>query len=57
MKIGFTINLGEYESMRIDSSEFDSPEACIDEIGNALIRTNNLKAKAFGETLLKQYRR
>jgi|GEM_PF-1946774 hypothetical protein len=36
MKIGFTINLGNYESMRIESSEFPAGSLCLAEIRNFL---------------------
>jgi len=53
MKIGFTINLGDDESMRIDLSEFDNPEACIDEISRALLKSNIPKVMEFRRALLK----
>jgi len=36
MKLGYTINLGHYESLRIDSSEHDTIEECVTELYEAL---------------------
>jgi len=36
MKFAVTVNLGNYENMRIESSEYDSIEECKEEINLAL---------------------
>ncbi len=36
MKLSFTINLGNYESMRVESSELPTAEMCMEEILNLL---------------------
>lgn len=36
MKTGITINVGDYESIRIDSSEHETFKACLEEIREAL---------------------
>ncbi len=40
MKVGFTINLGDYENMRIESSEYQYLEDCLEEVWMALKATN-----------------
>lgn len=38
MKIAVTVNLGNYENIRVESSEYDDADECIDEIKEALAR-------------------
>ncbi len=46
MKVGFTVNLGNYESMRIESSEYDHLEDCLEEIWMALHATQAVEEPA-----------
>lgn len=38
MKLAVTVNLGNYENLRIESGEHSTIEECRDEIANALSR-------------------
>ena len=38
MKLAVTVNLGNYENIRIESSEYDTIEECRDETTDALSR-------------------
>jgi len=52
MKIGFTINLGNYESMRVDSSEVEDWKQGLAEIVDFLGRLEDKNVKRFTKWLL-----
>lgn len=47
MKLSITINLGNYESMKIESGERDSIDGCLSEIRAASIRINTKQVYSF----------
>jgi hypothetical protein len=55
MKLSFTINLGNYESMRVESSEFPAGNLCLAEIKNFLEKLEHIPAvKSFLENYLRR---
>ena len=53
MKIGFTINLGNYESMRVDSSEHYKWEDAMAEIFGFLSNVREDHVQQFAKRMLK----
>ncbi len=51
MKVGFTVNLGNYESMRIESSEYTHLEDCLEEVWMALQATQAVEEPAVARFL------
>lgn len=47
MKIGLTINLGDFNSLRVDTGEHDTLEACIKELIHILQKTPNPAVQRF----------
>lgn len=47
MKIGVTVNLGDYNSYRVDTGEHDKFEDCIKELISILQKTTNPAVKRF----------
>lgn len=47
MKIGFTINLGDYQLMKIESSELENLWDCLREVFLALERVENERVEQF----------
>jgi len=52
MKIGFKINLGNYEMMSVESSEYDDWADCMKEIFNFLRRLDNQPIQDFVKNFL-----
>jgi len=53
MRIGFTINLGNYQSLRVDSSDLPNSKMCLDEIIQALQKLTMFEeVKAFLDLLV-----
>jgi len=47
MKIAVTVNLGNYENIRVESSEYDDADTCIDEIREALVKIREPRVDDF----------
>jgi len=47
MQIEITVNLGNYENIKVRSSEFESPEYCFEEIRDTLTPINELRVNDF----------
>lgn len=55
MRMGITINMGNYDSLRLDSSEWDNSYDCAMELINEILKLNSRKAEQYAMTYLSPF--